>query len=754
MSKKFNDNSALYNDALEFHRMYPRGKIGTYTTKPLNNQRDLSLAYTPGMGAPCMEIVKDESKVFEYTAKGNFVAVITNGTAVLGFGDLGPMAAKPVMEGKVLVFKRFADIDAVDIEVDTKDPTEFIDTVKRIGRTWGGINLEDIKAPECFIIERELKKLLDIPVFHDDQHGTSIVMAAGLLNATHITNRKFPDLKIVVNGAGAAAIACINLVKSMGVHPENVIMCDTKGVIYKGRTDGMNEWKENHVNDTKMRTLKEAIVGADVFIGLSAKGAVTKEMIASMAANPIIFAMANPDPEITPEEIAEVRQDDIVATGRPDYNNQINNIMGFPYIFRGALDVQATTINSEMVLAAVHAIADLARAESTDEIESACQGRNCKFGGDYIVPVPFDSRLVQEVPAAVAEAAMKSGVARKPIADLQEYRRQLAGRLNPASHVTYKFYSHVRSNPKAVIFVDGEEDAMIRAAVQWRANSCGKAILLGHEDQIMAGLNRLNTSIDENLVITNSAMHQSVDVLVESLYKKLQRRGFMHRDCDRLIKRDRNTFAAEMLMQREADAMVAGTTRDYVSNLEEISRVIPTRDHNTLFALSMLMKRDKVIFIADTAIHELPTSRELADIAIHAAGEVRGLGYEPRVAFISYSNFGNPMRERSNRIREAVHVLDKMEIDFEYDGEIAANVALNPDLMKMYPFCRLKGPANILIMPALHSANIATKLLQEFGKAIAIGPILCGLEKSVQILEMNASSADVFNGAILAAYRS
>ncbi len=754
MSTHNNDNK-LYTESLKLHAQNPQGKVGIYLTKPLMNQYDLSLAYSPGVAAPCLEINNNPNLAFEYTSKGNFVAVITNGTAVLGLGNLGALASKPVMEGKAALFKRFADINAVDIEVDTNDPEKFINAVRYLGPTWGGINLEDIKAPECFIIERELKKHMDIPVFHDDQHGTAIITSAALINAADLTKRKLEDLKIVVNGAGAAAIACIELIKKLGVKHENVILCDTQGVIYKGRTNGMNEWKAAHAIDTNLRTLEEAISGAEVFIGLSVKGAMSKEMVAKMANNPIIFAMANPDPEISPDEVRSVRSDAIIATGRSDYNNQINNLMGFPYIFRGALDVQATTINDEMKIAAVNALARLAREDATEEIEIAYAGRKCHYGPEYIIPVPFDSRLIQEVSAAVAEAAIKSGVARKIIEDFPAYKRQLAARINPAAHVMNHFLEQSLNNPKRIIFAEGEEEQMIKAALQWRSHRCGQAILVGHTDVILEKLAKLGMKeLDESIIITNAAVNPNTQYYIDTFYKKAQRKGQIYRDCMRLIKRDRNIFAASMLENGEADGMVTGLTRDYLNSLDDVTKVIECSPNKILLALSALVKRDKMVFIADTAINESPTAPELAEIAIQAAQEVRKMGHEPRVAFLSFSNFGNPMRNGANLIREAVSIMDKKNVDFEYDGDITANVALNPELLKLYPFCRLSEPANLLIMPSLHSASIATKLLQEFGKATLIGPLLCGLDKSVQILPMRANSADVFNSAIIAANRS
>jgi malate dehydrogenase (oxaloacetate-decarboxylating)(NADP+) len=749
-AKEVNKDKGLYQEALDFHAKGKPGKIAIDLPKPLINQRDLALAYSPGVAAPCLEIAKDPSKAFDYTARGNFVAVISNGTAVLGLGNLGALASKPVMEGKAVLFKRFADIDAIDIEVNTQDPEEFINAIKYLAPSWGGINLEDIKAPECFIIEQRLKELMDIPVFHDDQHGTAIITAAGLINAAHLTGRNFEDIKVVVNGAGAAAIACVELIKSMGVKHDNVIMCDTSGVIYKGRTNGMNPWKEKHAIDTKARTLEEAMRGADVFLGLSAKGAVNQEMVKSMADQPIIFAMANPDPEITPEEVKEVRPDAIIATGRSDYNNQVNNVMGFPYIFRGALDTQATTINEEMKIAAAEAIAMIAREEVPEEVARAYAGQRLEYGPEYIIPVPFDPRLLQIVPLAVAEAAMKTGVARKPITNFSHYRRELTSRLNPTANLMGMFFDKLKSNPRRVIFAEGDEEPVIRAAHQWKTQGYGTPILVGYEEGIRATMKKMGIKDEDGIEITNSALNPNTQDYIEKLYAKMQRKGALHRDCARMIKRDRNVFSAMMLQSGEADAMVTGLTRSYQTCLYEVSKVIGKEEGKVLFGLSIMMTKSRTIFISDTMIHELPEPEVLVQIAIQTAAEARAMGHEPRVAFLSFSNFGNPMREKAHRIREAVALMDKMKVDFEYDGEMSADVALNAELLKMYPFTRLSQPANVLIMPALHTANIASKLLEEIGGGTVLGPILCGLSESVQILQMGDRVADILNMAAVA----
>lgn len=750
MSKE--DRQITREEALDFHTKGKSGKIAILPTKPLMTQRDLSLAYSPGVAEPCHEIYKDPVKAYDYTAKGNFVAVISNGTAVLGLGNLGALASKPVMEGKAVLFKRFADIDAIDLELDTEDPEEFINAVKYFGPSWGGINLEDIKAPECFIIEDKLREIMDIPVFHDDQHGTAIITLAGLINAAHLTGKKFEDIRVVVNGAGAAGIACIELIKAMGAKHDNVILCDTKGVIYNGRVEGMNQWKSAHAANTHFRTLAEALNGADVFLGLSAKGAVTKEMVRSMADNPIIFAMANPDPEITPEEIKEVRSDAIIATGRSDYNNQINNVMGFPYIFRGALDVRASTINDEMKIAAANSLAELARFPVPDEVSSAYSGRKMQYGPEYIIPVPFDPRLITAVSPAVAKAAMDTGVAQKPIDDMNAYKKELTARLNPTANSMNLIFERVSANKKVVIFAEGEEEEIIRTAILWRNNNYGTPILVGRERKIIEALKHVSrTETLDGIRIENSAVCKNLDKYINFLYNKLNRKGFLYRDCVRLVKNDRNIFTACMLACGDGDAVISGLTRGYSQTLEDFTKVIDNKPGSVLFGLSLMIANGRTIFIADTSVHELPSAEMLADIAVQAAEKAKDMGHEPVVALVSFSNFGNPMREKADRIREAVKILDSRDIDFEYDGEMSADVALNPDLMKLYPFCKLTKPANILIMPALHSANISSKLLQTLGGGSLIGPILTGLEKSVQVLPMGVSVSEILNMTAFAA---
>jgi malate dehydrogenase (oxaloacetate-decarboxylating)(NADP+) len=752
MSYRETSRTTTDEEALQLHAMGRPGKIEIRATKPLTTQRDLSLAYSPGVAVPCLRIRDKPDLAYEYTAKGNFVAVISNGTAVLGLGDLGALAAKPVMEGKAVLFKRFADIDAIDIEVDTTDVDAFVNCVRYLAPSFGGINLEDIKAPECFIIEQRLRELMPIPVFHDDQHGTAIITAAGLLNALEITQRRIKDIKVVVNGAGAAAIACIELIKAMGLPHDNAILCDTSGVIYQGREKGMNQWKSAHAARTKARTLAEAMADCDVFIGLSAKGAVDDGMVASMAPQPIIFAMANPDPEVTPEQVRAVRKDAIMATGRSDYPNQVNNVLGFPYIFRGALDVRAATINDQMKIAAAQAIAALAREDVPDEVDAAYSGRRLRYGRDYIIPVPFDPRLIAAVPTAVAKAAMESGVARRPIVDMETYRAELSARLDPTAAFLQLIFERVREQPKRVVFAEGEEEKSIRAALAFRNAGFGTPVLIGREDRIAQTIRAAALGEGEGLEIHNARLAQENKRYTDFLYARLQRRGMLYRDCQRMVNQNRNVFAACMVALGAADAMVSGMTRSFSTTLDEITRVIDTKPGERLFGVSIVASRGRTVLIADTSVHELPTPEELADITIQSAAEARHLGHEPRVALLSFSNFGNPMREKAERIREAVALLDRRKVDFEYDGEMQANVALDFNLMRtLYPFCRLSGPANVLVMPALHSANISAGLLRQIGGGTVIGPVLIGLAKPAQIVQANATVSDLVNAAALSA---
>jgi malate dehydrogenase (oxaloacetate-decarboxylating)(NADP+) len=740
-------------EALQFHAQGRPGKLAIQATKPMATQRDLSLAYSPGVAVPVLAIAEDPSRAYDYTVKGNMVAVITNGTAILGLGNLGALAAKPVMEGKAVLFKRFADIDSIDLEVGTEDPQQFVDAVKFLGPTFGGINLEDIKAPECFIIEERLRELMDIPVFHDDQHGTAIIAIAGLINAMKLTERDIKTTRLVCNGAGAAGIACLDLLKFMGFTPENILLCDTKGVIYRSRTSGMNQWKSAHAVETDKRSLADAMEGADIFFGLSAKGALTPEMVKSMAPNPIIFAMANPDPEITPEEAMAVRNDAIVATGRSDYPNQINNVLGFPYIFRGALDVRATTINMEMKVAAANALAELAREDVPDDVAAAYQGARPRFGREYLIPAPFDPRLISVIPAAVAKAAMETGVARKPIVDMKEYGAHLSARRDPVAGALMTIIERVRRYPKRVVFAEGEEEQVIRAAMSFVNQGLGRAILVGREDRIKRTAFQIGLDIeDKNLEVHNARLSHRNAVYAQFLYERLQRQGFLFRDCQRLINQDRNTFAAAMVAQGDADALVTGVTRNFSIALEEVRRVIDPKPGHRVIGVSLVLSRGKPVVVADTAITEMPEAQDIADIAVEAAGVARRLGYEPRVAMLAFSTFGHPPGERTARVHEAVRILDSKRVDFEYDGEMGADIALNKELMAVYPFCRLSDTANVLVMPAFHSAAISTKMLQELGGATVLGPLIVGLDKPVQIVQLGAKDSEIVNMAALAAF--
>ncbi len=740
------------DEALDFHRLPLPGKISMAPIKPMATQRDLSLAYSPGVAVPVRAIAADPDLAYDYTSKGNLVAVISNGSAILGLGALGHMASKPVMEGKAVLFKRFADLDSFDVEVKTLDPAEFITVVKNIGDTWGGINLEDIKSPECFIIESELQDLLDIPVFHDDQHGTAIISTAGLINACHVTGRRLEDVKLVLVGAGAAGLSSIGLMKAMGVRPENTTVVDLHGVVWRGRTEGMDQWKAAHATDTDKRTLAEAMIGADVVLGLSAKGAITPEMVASMAPRPIVFAMANPDPEITPEQVHAVRPDAIVATGRSDYPNQVNNVLGFPYIFRGALDVRARRVNHEMKIACAQALAQLAREDVPDEVAVAYRGRKLKFGPDYIIPTPFDPRLIWYVPPFVAQAAMDTGVARKPIEDMDAYRARLRERVDPSAALMQKISSAVRGAPnKRIVFAEGEEPSVIRAAWAFKQAELGTPILIGREDLVRqnaaeAGLNFDDMGID----LVNARVSHRNQEYVDFLFGKLQRRGYLKRDVQRMINQDRNYFAAAMLARGQADAMVTGVTRNFNMAMREVMRVLDVRD--TLIGLSIVLARGRTLFVADTTVHELPDAAELAEIAIQAAGTVRRLGRTPRVAFLSYSTFGNPPGDRGEKVREAIRILDRKGVDFEYEGEMPPELALDPEARANYPFMRLTRDANVLVMPAVHSASISTRLVQALGGATVIGPLLVGLEKSVQIVNLGASVSEIITAATFAAY--
>ncbi|MBE2991549.1 NADP-dependent malic enzyme [Sphingomonas sp. CFBP 13603] len=735
-------------EALLFHSEGRPGKIEIIASKPMATQRDLALAYSPGVAVPVQAIYDDPATVYDYTAKGNLVAVISNGTAILGMGNLGPLASKPVMEGKAVLFKRFADVDAIDIELKTEDVNRFIDAVELMEPTFGGINLEDIKAPECFIIEQALRERMNIPVFHDDQHGTAIITAAGLINACLLTGRKLSEVKIVVNGAGAAAIACTELVKAMGVRGDNVILCDRKGVIYQGR-EGVDQWKSAHAAVTETRTLTEALVGADVFLGLSAAGSLTPEMVKDMAPAPIIFAMANPEPEIRPELAMAARPDAIVATGRSDYPNQVNNVLGFPFIFRGALDVRATGINDAMKIAAANAIAELARERVPEEV-AAAYGVSHSFGPAYIIPAPFDPRLMEVVPVAVAKAAMASGVATKPILDIEAYRHSLRARLNPTTSVLSMAYEGARAHPKRVIFAEGEEEVVLRAAIAFKEGGYGTPVLVGRDD-VPDRLRALGVTDPESFELHNSRVSPLVPRMVDFLYSRLQRRGYLRRDCERMVNQDRNIFGALLLQLGEGDALITGITRTYGETMRQIYRVIDPAAGKTPFGIHLLVGQSHTVFIADTTVNERPTAEQLADFAEQTAAVARRMGHEPRVAFLSYSNFGNPKGEWLDNIRDAVTVLDGRKVGFEYEGEMAPDVALNPKQLANYPFARLSGPANVLIMPGLQSAHISAKLLRELGGDSVIGPMLIGMEKPVQVAPMTSTASELVTLAVLAA---
>ena len=738
-------------DALAFHMEPTAGKWEVNATVPMMTQRDLSLAYSPGVAVPCEEIAKQPEVAYDYTNKGNLVAVISNGTAVLGLGNLGALASKPVMEGKSVLFKRFADVNSIDIELDTEDPEEFCRAVRLMGPTFGGINLEDIKAPECFIIEQRLKEEMDIPVFHDDQHGTAVICAAGLINALHISGKKIEDCKIVLNGAGAAGIACLELIKAMGAKHDNCIMCDTKGVIYKGRSEGMNQWKSAHASVTDARSLEDAMKGADVFLGVSAKGAVTPAMVETMASNPVIFAMANPDPEITPEEAYKVREDVIVATGRSDYPNQVNNVLGFPYLFRGALDINARAINDQMKIACAEALAEIAREDVPDEVALA-YGKKLTFGRDYIIPTPFDPRLIYRIPPAVAKAGMDTGVARRPIVDMDAYEISLKARLDPTANILRSLNARARSAQATIIFAEGDDPRILRAAVQYQRNGLGKALVIGREGEVaqMLANEGLADAISE-IEVVNAKNTTHLAEYKDFLYERLQRKGYDRHDIHRLAARDRHVFGALMLAHGHGDGLVSGATRKSAHVLELINNVFDATPKSGAVGVSAVLNKGRIVLIADTLVHEWPDEEDLADIAERGAAVACDLGLDPRVAFVSFSTFGYPISERSTKMNVAPKVLDQRGVDFEYEGEMTVDVALNAKASDAYPFSRLSGPANVLVVPARHSASISVKLMQEMGGATVIGPILAGVDKPIQICSTVSTVNDILNMAVLAA---
>jgi len=737
-------------EALAFHLEPSPGKFEIRPTVPMTTQRDLSLAYSPGVAVPCEAIAENPELAYDYTNKGNLVAVISNGTAVLGLGNLGALGGKPVMEGKAVLFKRFADVNSIDIELDTEDPEEFCKAVRLMGPTFGGINLEDIKAPECFIIEQRLKEEMDIPVFHDDQHGTAVICAAGLINALHISGKKIEDVKIVLNGAGAAGIACIELLKSMGARHEHCIVCDTKGVIFQGRTEGMNQWKSAHAVKTELRTLEEAMIGADVFLGVSAKGAVTQEMVQAMGDNPVIFAMANPDPEITPEEAHEVRADAIVATGRSDYPNQVNNVLGFPYLFRGALDIHARAINDDMKIACARALAELAREDVPDEVALA-YGKTLSFGRDYIIPTPFDPRLIHRIPPAVAKAGMDTGAARRPIIDMEAYELGLKSRMDPTASILRGINARARSAQARMIFAEGDDPRVLRAAVTYQRSGFGKALVVGRHDDVKEKLESagLGDAVRE-LEIVNAANTQHLDGYKDFLYNRLKRKGYDAQDIHRLAARDRHVFSALMLAHGHGDGMITGATRKSAHVLERICHVFDADAQHGAVGVTALLYKGRIVLIGDTLVHEWPDQEDLATIAERAAKVARHMGLEPRVAFVSFSTFGYPVSERAEKMGRAPEALERRGVDFEFEGEMTVDVALNAQAQRAYPFSRLTGPANILVVPARHSASISVKLMQEMAGATVIGPILAGVDKPIQICSAVSTANDILNMAVLA----
>ena len=754
MKKKSKIERYTDQEALDYHNSGKSGKIEILSSKPMTSKRDLALAYSPGVAAPVKMIAKNPDAAYDYTTKGNLVAVISNGSAILGLGNLGALAAKPVMEGKAVLFKRFADIDAIDLEVDSYDVNEIINCIANLGKSFGGINLEDIAAPDCFVIEQKLKEKLDIPIFHDDQHGTAIITLAALINALDISDKSIKDIKVVVNGAGASAIACANLFKSNGVPNENIVMLDRKGVLYRGR-DNLDQWKSAHAIDTKLRTLKDAIKGADVFLGLSTKNVLSKDMIKTMAKNPIVFALANPDPEINPEDVHEARDDAIVATGRSDYPNQVNNFIGFPYIFRGALDVRAKTINEEMKVAAAHAIAELTRENVPDEVAAAMGGERPKYGKEYIIPSTFDPRLISVIPVAVAKAAMKSGVARKKIENLEVYKDQLKQRLDPSLTIMLGINSQIKKNKKRVVFADGEDENTLKAAIAFKNNGLGIPVLIAKKEIVKKKLKEIGLDENYNIEIINSTDNEKREKYAKFLYGKIQRKeGLLERDCDRLVRNDRVVWGTCMVSCGDVDAMVTGNTRRYTSTLDKVKRVVDPRSGEVIFGLIIMVNRGRTVFIADITVHEIPTAEQLSQIAISSARVARLFGFNPKVAFLSHSTFGTPKTSSTKNLRDAVEILKEKKVDFKFDGEMQPDVALNEEYKELYPFSEIVGNANILIMPGRHSAAISYKLMKSLSAAKVVGPLLVGLGEPIEIAPLRSSTSDIINLASVAAYSS
>ena len=754
MKKKSKIERYTDQEALDYHNSGKAGKIEILSSKPMTSKRDLALAYSPGVAAPVKMIAKNPDAAYDYTTKGNLVAVISNGSAILGLGNLGALAAKPVMEGKAVLFKRFADIDAIDLEVDSYDVNEIINCIANLGKSFGGINLEDIAAPDCFVIEQKLKEKLDIPIFHDDQHGTAIITLAALINALDISDKSIKDIKVVVNGAGASAIACANLFKSNGVPNENIVMLDRKGVLYRGR-DNLDQWKSAHAIDTKLRTLKDAIKGADVFLGLSTKNVLSKDMIKTMAKNPIVFALANPDPEINPEDVHEARDDAIVATGRSDYPNQVNNFIGFPYIFRGALDVRAKTINEEMKVAAAHAIAELTRENVPDEVAAAMGGERPKYGKEYIIPSTFDPRLISVIPVAVAKAAMKSGVARKKIENLEVYKDQLRQRLDPSLTIMLGINSQIKKNKKRVVFADGEDENTLKAAIAFKNNGLGIPVLIAKKEIVKKKLKEIGLDENYNIEIINSTDNEKREKYAKFLYGKIQRKeGLLERDCDRLVRNDRVVWGTCMVSCGDVDAMVTGNTRRYTSTLDKVKRVVDPRSGEVIFGLIIMVNRGRTVFIADITVHEIPTAEQLSQIAISCARVARLFGFNPKVAFLSHSTFGTPKTSSTKNLRDAVEILKEKKVDFKFDGEMQPDVALNEEYKELYPFSEIVGNANILIMPGRHSAAISYKLMKSLSAVKVVGPLLVGLGEPIEIAPLRSSTSDIINLASVAAYSS
>ncbi len=739
-------------EALEFHSHKKPGKIEIIASKNMTTKRDLALAYSPGVAVPVKKISDNPEAAYDYTSKGNLVAVISNGSAILGMGNLGALASKPVMEGKAVLFKRFADIDSIDLEIDSNDSEEIINSIKNFAPSFGGINLEDIAAPDCFIIEQKLKEILDIPVFHDDQHGTAIITTAALINALDINKKSIDKIKVVINGAGASAMACANLFKNTGVPQKNITMVDRQGVIYRGRKN-LNQWKSSHAIETSDRTLDDAISNADVFLGLSAKGALTKDMVKKMNKNPIIFACANPDPEITPEEIEMVRDDAIIATGRSDYPNQVNNLIGFPYIFRGALDVRSKTINEEMKVAAANAIAKLAREDVPDEVVAAMGGERPHYGKDYIIPSTFDPRLISIIPSAVAKAAMQTGVARKKIENFEIYQEQLKQRLDPTVTIMQGINGYIKKNQKRIVFADGEDENTLKAAIAFKNSKLGIPILIGKKELIKEQIKKIGYNENFDIEIVNSKDKPKREKYVEYLFKKLQReQGLLEWDCDRLVRNDRVIWAACMVACGDADGAVTGNTRRFGASLEKIKQVVKARPGEIMFGLNLVVHKGKTIFVGDTSVHEYPNAEQLSEIAISSARVVRLFGFDPKVAFVSHSTFGQPLTSRTKHIKDAVEILKNKNVDFEFDGDMQPDVALDEEYKNLYPFSKIVGNANILVMPGQHSAAISYKMMKTLGDTKVIGPLLIGLGLPIEIAPLRSSTSEIINLASIAAY--